>query len=155
MLSTEAWGLCNDYLFYIETMELCSDDYIIIASFHKSCYFRWLCGDHVVIHFIHLLINIHPLSMMYLLRTIYRLFYYWAHSIASDVFAVGLASKVIYYLVNYNIRVSFFFNFLGYTYTLASFFGSYSMVLTMSMTFLSEIWSSSYVMSAWSLESGV
>jgi hypothetical protein len=73
MLSTKAWGLCNDDIFYTETMELCSDDYIIIASFHESCYFRWLCGDNVIIlvaHFIHLLVNMHPLSMMSLLHTI-------------------------------------------------------------------------------------
>ena len=79
MSSTEAWGLCNDDSLKTETMELCSDDYIIIPFFHESCYFRCLCRGCVVIllaQFFHLLVNIQPLSMMSLLHTIYRLFYY-------------------------------------------------------------------------------
>jgi hypothetical protein len=62
-----------------------------------------------------------------------------------SAFAVRLCSNVIYYMVNCNRRASFFCKFLGYTYTLALFFGSYSVVLTMTMTFQSKIWSSSYV----------
>ena len=52
------------------------------------------------------------------------------HPIANDAFAAGLASKVIYYSVNCNIRVIFFFKFLGHTYALSSVCDSYSMVPT-------------------------
>ena len=72
----------------------------------------------LVAHFIHLLASIHPLSMMSLLHTIHRFFYYWAQPIANDVIAIGLATKVIYYLVNVNIRLSFLFNCPNYTYYL-------------------------------------
>ena len=72
MLSTEAWGWCNYDLFKTETMEFCSDEYIVISFFNESC-------DNVlplVAHFIHLLVSIHPLSMMSLLHKIYRFSYY-------------------------------------------------------------------------------
>ena len=72
MLSTEAWGWCNYDLFKAETMEFYSDEYIVISFFNESC-------DNVVLlvaHFIHLLVSIHPLSMMSLLHKIYRFFYY-------------------------------------------------------------------------------
>ena len=39
----------------------------------------WLCRYNTCT-FIHLLVSIYPLSMMSLLHTIYRLFYYWAHT---------------------------------------------------------------------------
>ena len=114
MLSTEAWGWCDDDLFKTETVEFCSDEYIVISFFNESC-------DNVVplvAHFIHLLVSIHPLSMMSLLHKIYRFSYYWAQPIANDVFAIALARKVIYYLVNANIGLSFLFNFPNYTYYL-------------------------------------
>jgi hypothetical protein len=53
-------------------MKLCSDEYIVISFFDESC-------DSVVLlvaHFIHLLVSIHPLSMMSSLHTIYRFLYY-------------------------------------------------------------------------------
>ena len=114
MLSTKAWGWCNDDLFKTETMEFCSDEYIVISFFNESC-------NNVVLlvaHFIHLLVSIHPLSMMSLLHTIHRFFYYWAQPIANDVIVIGLARKVIYYLVNVSIRLSFLFNCPNYTYYL-------------------------------------
>ena len=56
------------------------------------------------------------------------------HPIANDVLGVGLTRKAIYYLVNCNIRVIFFFKFLGRTYALPSVCDSYSMVPTKNGT---------------------
>ena len=63
------------------------------------------------------------------------------HPIANNVLAVGLTRKAIYYLVNYNIRVIFFFKFLGHTYALPSVCDSYSIVLIIigTITYLSVI----------------
>ena len=134
--------MCSDDSLKTETMELCSDDYIIISFFHESCYFRCFSGDNVVILVAHFypfvsqhtsIVNdvfaSYDLSVVLLLTT---------QPIANDVLAVALTRKAIYYLVNCNIRVSFCLKFLGYIYALASFFDSYPMVLTMNMTFLSE-----------------
>ena len=137
MSSTEAWGLCNNDSLKIETMEMCSDDYIIISFFHESCYFRCFSGDNVVI----LVAHFYPFVSQHasIVNDVFASYDLSAHPIANDVLAVGLTRKAIYYLVNCNIRVSFCLRFLGYIYALASFFDSYPMVLTMNMTFLSEM----------------
>jgi hypothetical protein len=119
-LYTEPCGLCNDGLFNTGATNFCSHGYIIIASFHESIYFWWLCGHNIVIlvaHFIHLMVSIYPLSMMPLLHTIHWFFWYWAYPIANDVFAVTLATKLIYYLVSCDGGPIFRFTFLRYTYT--------------------------------------
>jgi len=121
MPSTEAWGLCDDGSLKTETMEFYCDDYIIISFFNETSYLRCLCGDcryitctflSVVTQFTSIVNDVfasYDLSVVLLLST---------HPIANDVLAVGLTRKAIYYLVNYNIRVIFFFKFLGHTYAL-------------------------------------
>ena len=69
--------------------------------------------------FVHLLLSTGLLSMMSLVHIIPWLLCYWAHPIANDAFAAGLASKVIYYSVNCNIRVNFCLKFLPPQSTLA------------------------------------
>ena len=145
MSCTEAWGLCDDDSLKTETMELCSDDYITISFVHESCYFRCLRG-HCVLR---LLAHFYPFVSQYtsIGNNVFAS-YDWSvvlllstHPIANDVLAVGLTRKAIYYLVNYNIRVIFFFKFLGHTYALPSVCDSYSIVLIIigTITYLSVI----------------
>ena len=106
MPSTEAWGLCDDGSLKAATMELCSDDYIIISFFHETCYLRCLCGDcryitctflSVVTQFTSIVNDVfasYDLSVVLLLST---------QPIADDVLAVGLTRKAVYYLVSSNI----------------------------------------------------
>lgn len=91
--------------------------WLIISSLHDSCYLHYFCDDrslclsnslfhilfclHWLLHSVHILLSISPLSIMSLLHIICQLFYYWAQPIVNDMMHLFLYQSLFTFFLNY------------------------------------------------------